>query len=103
MSDDLRQEPSDWHSYTLLLSRGTLTFLVASLDYYVDLLEAENAAILEDRHLLNLLGSDSDDDAEVDGGIGQARSMSELLKEKQQEAYEEFKAKQKRKRDLKAK
>ena len=64
MSDDMRQEPSDWHSYTLLLSRGTLTFLVASLDYYVDLLEAENAAILEDRHLLNLLGSDSDDDAD---------------------------------------
>lgn len=90
MSEDLRQEPSDWHSYTLLLSRKTLTFLAASLDYYVGLLEAENTAILEDSHLLAFLGTDTEDDSEVDGEVGQARSMSELLKRKLQEEGSQY-------------
>lgn len=90
MSDELRQEPSDWHSYTLLLSKTTLIFLAASLDYYVDLLEKENSAILEDAHLLAFLGTDTDDDAEIDGGIGQARALSDLLKEKLQEGGSQY-------------
>jgi hypothetical protein len=82
MSEVSSQEPSDWHRYTLLLSRSTLEFFIAALRYYEQLLKSENEAVVEDSHLSEFLGSDLNEDADLEGGIHEAISVREALEEK---------------------
>ena len=90
MSEGQRQEPSDWHNYRIFLSRKFLAFLVDSLNYYGGLLQAENAAVLEDKHLVALLGADNEDDFEINEEIRRAGEVSEFLKSKLQKEGSQY-------------
>lgn len=90
MSEDPRQEPSDWHSYMLFLSRKSLAFHVESLNYYAGLLQEENAALLNDNHLVALLGADNEDDFEINEEILRVGEVSELLKSKLHEEGSQY-------------